>query len=97
MKNGIYWSYNLPLQVWPEHKDPHHEKSPVVDARILNYMPRKEAVCSLKLSELLRDGQTREEFFEAAAKRFENLARLMRMAAKDESVTVYYHDEGIDS
>jgi hypothetical protein len=36
--------------------------------------------------------QTREEFFESAALHLENLARLMREAAKDPALRVYYHD-----
>ena len=36
MKNELYWSYNLPLQVWPVRADPDDKASPFVDARILN-------------------------------------------------------------
>ena len=39
--------------------------------------------------------QTREEFFESAALHLENLARLMREAAKDPALRVYYHDAGM--
>lgn len=93
-KNGLYWAYNLPLQVWPIHEKPEDENSKIVGARILNYMPRKERCHETTLDELL-DEQTREEFFESAAKRFENMARLMREAAKDERLVVYYPDTGL--
>lgn len=94
MKNGHYWSLNLPLQVWPKHEDPNDEESPVVGARVLNYMPRKERCESLDLEEVIGD-QTREEFFETAALHLENLARLMREAGKDPAMVVYYHDGGM--
>ena len=95
MKNSLYWSYNLPLQVWPTHEDPEDENSPVVDARILNYMPRKERVVKCNLKDLQGE-QTRQEYFETAAIYFENMARLMREAATDESLAIYYHDDGMD-
>ena len=94
-KNGLYWDYNLPLQVWPEHQDPEDENSEVIDAKILNYMPRKGRCCDLKLSDIIGE-QTREDFFENAAQVFENLARLMRVAAKDINTCIYYPYEGMD-
>ncbi len=93
-KNQLYWAYNLPLQVWPKHADPNDEKSPIVGARVLNYMPRKERCDDCDLADLLGE-QTREEFFESAALHLENLARLMREAAKDPALLVYYHDAGM--
>lgn len=93
-KNKLYWAYNLPLQIWPQHENPDDESSPIFGARIANYMPRKERCCDLDLYEALGD-QTREEFFNEAADHLENLARLMREAAADPSLTVYYHDEGM--
>jgi len=95
-KNELYWAYNLPLQVWPEFEIEDDETSPVVQTRIVNYMPRKEQCCSLVLDEDVLGGQTREEFFETAAVHLENLARLMREAAENPAVTVYYHDDGMD-
>lgn len=94
--NKLYWAYNLPLQVWPKHADPEDENSPVIGARVVNYMPRKERCCDLDLEEVLGE-QTREEFFETAALHLENLGRLMRAAGKDPSAHVYYHDAGMDS
>jgi len=95
VKNKLYWSYNLPLQVWPKHANPDDPESPVIGARVLNYMPRKERCESFDLEELL-DEQTREEFFESTAQHLENLARLMREAGKDPAKTVYYHDAGME-
>lgn len=94
--NQLYWSFNLPLQVWPEHADPEDENSPVIGTRIVNYMPRKERCCDLDLEDVQGE-QTREEFFETAALHLENLARLMRVAGKDPSAHVYYHDAGMDA
>lgn len=94
MKNSLYWAYNLPLQVWPKHQDPDDETSPVVGARVLNYMPRKERCEDCDLDDLLGE-QTREEFFMTAALHLENLARLMREAAADPSKLIYYHDAGM--
>lgn len=90
-----YFTYNLPLQVWP-HREGDDENSPVVGTRILNYMPRKEACINLDLEDVLAEGQTREEFFEEAAQLLEHLAGLMRAAGKDPTLTVYYHDEGFE-
>ena len=80
MKNELYWSYNLPLQFNQD--------------RVLNYMPRKERVEWLELEEVLGE-ETRQEYFETAAKHFENLARLFREAANDPEAMIYYHDEGM--
>jgi hypothetical protein len=95
MNNKSYWSYNLPLQVWPEHENPEDEKSPVIATRLLNYMPRKERCCSLDLNEALGE-QTRQEFFETAARCFDNLARQFREAATNPEMVIYYHDEGMN-
>lgn len=86
-KNQIYWAYNLPLQVWPDDDGK--------DARILNYMPRKEGVINVRLSEVI-GSQSRDEFFENAALRLENLARLMRACKDDSKSVVYYPDAGMD-
>lgn len=93
-KNRLYWAFNLPLQVWPKHQDPEDKSSPVVGTHVLNYMPRKERCENIDLEELLGE-QTREEFFESAALRLENLARLMRQAGGDATMHVYYHDAGM--
>lgn len=97
MKNSTYWSYNLPLQAFPDRVDEDDEKSPITDYRVLNYMPRKEACRTMQLSELLEDsGQSKEEYFEAAAAHLEHLAQMFRKLAKGEIDTIYYHDEDMD-
>lgn len=92
-KNQLFWAYNLPLQVWPS-IEANPEAGEDERESILNYMPRRARCETLFLDEVLGD-QTREEFFEEAARRLENLARLMREAAKDPSKHVYYPDEGL--
>jgi len=62
MKNRLYWAYNLPLQVWPQHEDPEDENSPVVGSRILNYMPRRERCCDLDLVEAMGGAAQRRVF-----------------------------------
>jgi len=94
--NEIYWSYNLPLQLWPIREDDEDDNSKIIDYRIVNYMPRKESICEMNLSKLEED-QTREEIFEQAAKYFENLARLFRKAITDKEMHIYYHDEEADN
>lgn len=98
MKNSLYWAYNLPLQAFPIRKDSEDENSPVVDYRILNYMPRKERCQEFKLSEILDNepDQTQEEYFLAAAAHLENLANLFKKLAKNEIKHIYYPDEGMD-
>ncbi|AYW60736.1 TPA: hypothetical protein P6M77_001511 [Pseudomonas aeruginosa] len=95
MKNSIYWAFNLPLQVWPIHKDEDDESSAITDFRILNYMPRKERICEVYLSEVIGE-QSREEFLETAALHFENLARLFRSSKSDPGKHIYYHDDGME-
>lgn len=86
--NSLYWAYNLPLQLWPSEGGD--------EARIVNYMPRKEQLCDLALSDAMGE-QTREEFFEQAALCLENMAHLFRQAKTDTKLTIYYHDEGMES
>lgn len=93
-KNGLYWAYNLPLQVWPVHADEDDDSSLVTGCRILNYMPRRDRSEELMLADVIGN-QTRQEFFEQAALVLENLARLMREAGADPSKHVYYPDEGM--
>lgn len=95
MKNKEYWLFNLPLQVFPERENEEDDSSPIVDHKILNYMPRKGCCIDAKLSDLLGD-QTHSEFFETAALHFENLAKLMRKVAIDSSAYVYYPDQDME-
>ena len=80
-KNGLYWAYNLPLQYWPGEDGE--------GARILNYSPRKEMVVNMDLD---TGEQTHEEFFNTAADKLENMAKLFRKVALNPKLTVYYHD-----
>jgi hypothetical protein len=98
--NSLYWAYNLPLQVWPNHEDPDDEDSKIIGSRILNYMPRKERCCDLDLDEA-RGSESREEFLLNAAVHLENLAKQFRDAAVVEKETgniplIYYHDKGLE-
>lgn len=86
-QDNCYWVYNLPLQVWFDEESD--------DARIVNYMPRKERCCEIQLSEVIGN-QSKEEFFSQAAFYFDNLARLMREAAAGSKVDIYYHDQGVN-
>ena len=89
MKNKQYWAFNLPLQVWPATAEDPEET-------ILNYMPRRESCHTENLADMLGE-QTREEFLEQAARILENLARLMRQAAKDPQLLVYYPTHGMEA
>ena len=82
-----FFSYNLPLQVWPSEDG---------GGTILTYMPRKESCITLDLDDA-RGEQTREAFLLESARCLDNLARLMREAAADPTLHVYYHDEGMDT
>lgn len=88
-KNDMYWEYNVPLQYWPESV----ADGETVPSHIINYMPRKSACREMELD---LGEQTHEEFFNTAADKLENLAKLMRRAAKDPSFHVYYHDADPD-
>ena len=95
MKNRTYWTYNLPLQVWPKYQDPDNEKTEVVGWRILNYMPRRQSCTLVDLEEELEE-QTEEEFFNTAALILENLAGLFRKLAKKEIGHIYYPTGGME-
>lgn len=79
-----YWAYNLPLQAWVCEDG---------SVRIVNYMPRKEQCTNC--DEPIPDGQ-RKKFFDTAADKLENLAKLMRLFADRKINCVYYHDEDLD-
>ncbi len=93
-KNRIFWAYNLPLQVWPRHRN-ESEQEPVVGHRILNYMARKHCAETIDLGECLGE-QTYEEFMLEAAAVLENLAGLFRKASKDPAMLIYYPDKGMN-
>ena len=95
-KNKRYWSYNLPLQLWPKHVDPEDDASDVVGYSILNYMPRKERCATIQLDGNTLDEQTYEEFCMKAADVLENLAKLFRKAAVNPGTVIYYPDEEVN-
>lgn len=95
MKNDLYWSYNMPLQMFPVYEHDEDDTSPVVDYSVINYMPRKAGCVEVKLSDLLNE-QTHEEYCEAAAAHLEHLAKLFREMAKKEVKYIYYPDHGMD-
>lgn len=76
-----YWEYNMPLQAFANSDG---------SASILNYMPRKQ--WAVELDEPV-PAAMRESFFNTAADKLENLAKLMRLFAAGKIRAVYYHDE----
>lgn len=86
MDSKAFFTFNLPLQLWPG-KD-------WEDTTILNYMPRRQTCVMLNVADVI--GQCgRDDFLEQTALRLENLARLFRAAKDDPQMTVYYPDEGL--
>ena len=89
-----YWAWNCPLQMWATYKDEEDEKTPVTGWRILNYMPRKEACCSMD------EEITPEEmpaYCRNAAKVLRNLADRFDMVADGKVTNIYYPDEQKDT
>ena len=85
-----YWSYNCPLQMWPEHKDPENEYSEIIGWRVLNYMPRKEACRDLE--ETISPDELKT-YCDNAAKVLRNLSNRFEMLGKRKIDTIYYADE----
>lgn len=82
--NGLYWSYNCPLQMWGNARD---------GWRVLNYMPRKERC------EYLEETLTAEEmpqFCRNAAVVLRNLADLFEAVADGTIDSIYYPDESVE-
>lgn len=85
-----HFAFNLPLQMWFE-KD---EETDEISCRMLNYMPRKEQVCDLQLSELY-DGKmpTKEQFrdfCDTTIAIYKNLIRKFEALRDGKIDTVYY-------
>lgn len=79
--NGLFWAYNLPLQMWGNDED---------GWRVLNYMPRKERC------QYLESSVTKEElpqFCKNTAMILRNLADLFETLGRGEIKLVYYPDE----
>lgn len=82
--DGIYWSYNCPLQM--QHSDDNDTWS------VLNYMPRKEQVVYID------ERVTKEElpvFCKNAARILRNLAELFDALGEGKIDTIYYPDEKV--
>ena len=79
----LYWSYNLPLQMWPTEDG---------GWRVLNYSPRNGRVVFLD-QKVSKDKLP--EFCTKAASYLRNMAYLFD-ALKDGKIdTIYYHDETV--
>lgn len=92
--NDIYWTYNIPLQVWPVRQEEENKDSPIVGYEVLNYAPRKSSCSTMNSSDfkdLLKE-QNEEEFFNNAADKLEALAKKFRQMAKKEISHIYYPD-----
>jgi hypothetical protein len=78
--NDVYWSYNLPLQMW---------QSDDGNYRVLNYMPRKE-YCKHIESEVTKEELP--QFCKNTAVILRNLADLFESLGRGEIDHVYYPD-----
>ena len=87
---SLYWSYNVPLQMWPTNEDPEDEESKIIGWRVLNYMPRKERCCDL--DEIITPDEM-PAYCKNAAKLLRNLADRFDKMANKEIDNIYYHDE----
>ena len=83
----IFWSYNLPLQMWPT--DAEGEEA----WRVLNYMPRKERIQSL--AELVTKAEL-PQFCKNTAAVLRNLAELFEALGEGKIKTIYYPDEKVE-
>ena len=79
----IYWSCNLPLQIW---------KRDDGAWSIVNYMPRKE--CCVSLDEHISDAD-RPQFCRNTAAILRNLAALFDAAADGQLDHIYYPDKPV--
>ena len=82
--DGLYWSYNLPLQMW------HNDDG---TWEVINYMPRKERIVRLD------QRVTKEElpdFCKNTAYILRNLADLFDALADGKIDAIYYPDEKVE-
>jgi len=80
----LFWSFNLPLQMWPSEGGGH---------RFLNYMPRKERF--VEVDNRVTDKEL-PAFCQTAANHFRHMANLFEALGRGEIDTIYYHDQGLD-
>ena len=96
-----YFTYNLPLQIHITYKDGKERKTPcslksMIDmdkSWILNYMPRKEHLCTLRFSELFIKPPSKQDldyFTEVSAEILNHLGLLMTEVGRRRSDDVYY-------
>lgn len=96
-----YFTYNLPLQIHIVYKDGKYRKTPCLmkskidmdESYILNYMPRKEQLCTLKFSELFIKPPSKgdlEDFTEVTADILSHLGDLMIEVGRRRKDVVYY-------
>ena len=96
-----YFTYNLPLQIYIIYKDGKERKTPcllksMIDmdkSYILNYMPRKEQLCTLKFSELFINPPSKqdlENFTEVSAEILSHLGDLLIEVGRRRKDIVYY-------
>ena len=80
---GLYWSYNVPLQMWG---------NATTGWRVVNYMPRKESCVSLdeKVTE-----KEMPQFCRNASARLRNLAALFDAMANGKIDYIYYPDKDV--
>jgi hypothetical protein len=97
-----YFAFNMPLQVWPvfaahpRNEENEGRENPVVDYRILNYMPRKERCTELHLSEVVNLSKISfADFFQIAADNLRHLADLFDEESGRPTNKIYYHDQEI--
>lgn len=82
--NNLFWSYNLPLQMWHRDDD---------TWSVLDYMPRKERVVTFD------ERVTREElpdFCRNTARILRNLADLFDALGDGKIDKIYYPDETVE-
>lgn len=88
IKQNSFFNYNLPLQVYKG-----ENSSPTT---VLNYMPRRESVSNIDLSEIIPEGMSEKDFFFGVSCNLLNLAILMAKYAEGKINAVYYHDEDMN-
>jgi hypothetical protein len=81
----LYWSYNLPLQMWPSDEG---------GWRVLNYRPRTERVVTLDQKVTI---DQLPSFCDNAAKYLRNMADLFEALRDGKIDTIYYHDETVEA
>lgn len=96
-----YFTYNLPLQIHIIYKDGKYRKTPCLmkskidmdESYILNYMPRKEHLCTLTFSELFIKPPSKQDldyFTEVSAEILTHLGDLMLEVGMRRKDDVYY-------